>query len=95
MLIRVTWWDIFWGKRNSATNCAVARALKRRLGVDYVSVKMNVISVGRGNVCDYDTPMEVKIFIEGFDSRKFTYAFSFDFPVWNLSRGAGVWLVAA
>ena len=69
--IKVGWTDILLGKRGTAFDCAIARAMKRS-GMDNPEVRPDFIcwnDGGTGQLMWTPTPEPVKEFISTFDSK--------------------------
>ena len=88
MRINVSWDDIRLGKRRSTTECMLALALKRELGIDYVSVGLCDIRLAvDGGYLTLHLPTEIGSKIRFWELFHFTLPFSFDFP--GLAIGLG------
>ena len=79
MKINVTWADIKNGKSGRPTECMVALALKRELGVSYASVGYGDASVSiEGQVTKIYLPLSVQRKIRSWDVLHFASPFSFE-----------------
>ena len=79
MKIKVTWSDIFSGKPGRTTECMVALALKRELGLPYASVGHRIATVARHGRCvSVYLPRAVQQRIRFWDHAGFVLPFSFD-----------------
>jgi hypothetical protein len=79
MKINVTWADIKNGKSGKPTECMVALALKRQLGISYVSVGYRDASVSiDGQFTKIYLPLRVQRKIRSWDVRHFAIPFSFE-----------------
>lgn len=79
MRINVTWADIKNGKSGKPTECMVALALKRELGVSYASVGYDDASVSiEGQVTKIYLPLSVRRKIRSWDVLHFASPFSFE-----------------
>jgi hypothetical protein len=88
MTINVSWDDIRLGKRRSTTECMLALALKRELGIDYVSVGLCDIRLRTdGSYLTLHLPTEIGRKIRFWELFHFTLPFRFDFP--GLAIGLG------
>ena len=88
MRINVTWDDIRAGKSMRPTECMVALALKRELGIDYASVGLGDVRMRiDGRFVTARLPSEVGRKIWFWERFHFMFPFSFDF-------GLGDWLLA-
>jgi hypothetical protein len=88
MRINVSWNDIRLGKRRSTTECMLALALKRELGIDYVSVGLCDIRIRvEGSYLTLHLPNEIGRKIRFWELFHFIFPFSFDFP--GLAIGLG------
>lgn len=88
MKVSITWEDIRAGKSMSPTECMMARALKRELGVDYVSVGLRDVRIRIDE--RYVTlllPAQLSSKIRLWERFHFILPFSFDFP--GLALGLG------
>jgi hypothetical protein len=65
--IQVTQEDIDSGKQSSTDNCAIARALKRQLGIDFISVSGLTVMIGGFY---YESPDDISRFVYDFDKNK-------------------------
>jgi hypothetical protein len=79
MKINVRWSDILDGRLAKTQECMVALALKRELGVDYVSVgyEGGSVLVG-GNLLAFYLPQAVRNKIKFWDHFHFALPFSFE-----------------
>jgi hypothetical protein len=93
MRINVSWGDIRWGKRRSTTECMLALALKRELGIDYVSVGLCDIRIRvDDSFLTLRLPNEIGRKIRLWELFHFTLPFSFDFPGLGIGLcGHNVW----
>jgi hypothetical protein len=88
MKIDVTWHDILAGKSMRTTECMVALALKRELGIGYASVGLRDVRIRiDGRYMTLRLPREVGRKIWYWERFHFVFPFSFDF-------GLGGWLSA-
>jgi len=79
MKINVTWADIKSGKSGKPTECMVALALKRQLGVSYASVGYDDAGVSvAGQFTRIYLPAEVQRKIRSWDILHFAIPFSFE-----------------
>jgi hypothetical protein len=79
MKINVTWADIKSGKSGKPTECMVALALKRELGVSYASVGYRDASVAiDGQFTKIYLPLGVQRKIRSWDVLHFAIPFSFE-----------------
>lgn len=79
MKINVTWADIKKGKSGKPTECMVALALKRELGVSYASVGYRDASVVvEGQFTKIYLPLAVQRKIRSWDVLHFAIPFSFE-----------------
>jgi hypothetical protein len=79
MKINVTWADIKNGKSGKPTECMVALALKRHLGVSYASVGYRDASVSiDGQSTRIYLPVRVQRKIRSWDVLHFAIPFSFE-----------------
>ena len=90
MKINVTWADIKNGKSGKPTECMVALALKRQLGVSYASVGYRDAGVSiDGQFTKIYLPLRVQKKIRSWDVLYLTVPFSFELVVTGfLSRPA-------
>jgi hypothetical protein len=65
--IQVTQEDIDSGKQSSTDNCAIARALKRQLGLNFISVSGLAVMIGGFY---YESPDAISRFVHDFDKDK-------------------------
>ena len=88
MKINITWDDILGGKSMRTTECMVALALKRELGIDYASVGLRDVRMRiDGRYITLRLPREVGRKIWVWERLHFVFPFSFDF-------GLSDWLLA-
>lgn len=79
MKINVTWADIKNGKSGQPTECMVALALKRQLGVSYASVRYRDAGVSiDGQFTKIYLPLSVQKKIRSWDVLHFAIPFSFE-----------------
>jgi hypothetical protein len=88
MKINVTWADIKNGKSGKPTECMVALALKRKLGVSYASVGYRDASVAiDGQFTKIYLPLGVQRKIRSWDVLHFAIPFSFELVVEGFLSG--------
>jgi hypothetical protein len=89
MKINVRWSDIRNGRLARTTECMVALALKRELGVDYASVGYEGGSVlADGKLLVLYLPLAVRKKIKSWDRFHFVLPFSFELTVSGFLTGA-------
>lgn len=80
MQIHVTWKDVFSGKPMRTTECMVALALKRELGIEYASVGLEDVAMKlNGRDLKLRLPKKVSRQIRLWERFHFVFPFSFDF----------------
>lgn len=81
MRVNVAWSDIREGKARSTTECMVASALKRQLGIAYASVGLRDVRVRiDGRYVTLRLPKEVSRKIRFWELFHFVFPFSFEVP---------------
>jgi hypothetical protein len=81
MKVNVTWPDIRAGKAMTSSACMVAVALKRELGIDYVSVGLADARLELdGRFVTVRLPLAVSRKIRFWEKFHFALPFAFDFP---------------
>ena len=91
MKISVTWSDIRNGRSPQTTECMVALALKRQLGVQYASVGCGGGSVlAEGKLLDLYLPLAVRNRIKFWDRFHFVLPFSFELTTQGFLTGTGL-----
>lgn len=94
MKINVTWADIKNGKSGKPTECMVALALKRQLGVCYASVGYGDAGVSvDGQFTKIYLPAEVQRKIRSWDVLHFAIPFSFELVFAGFLSGSAIALV--
>jgi hypothetical protein len=89
MRINVTWADVRIGKTARTTECMVASALKRQLGVGYASVgHSSATLLLDGRYVSVRLPRAVERKIRFWDRFHFVLPFSFELPAFAAVRGA-------
>jgi hypothetical protein len=79
MKIHVTWADVRRGKSARTTECMVALALRRQLGIDYASVGHRTATIVLDGQCvNVYLPREVEKKIRFWDRFHFALPFSFE-----------------
>ena len=91
MKINVTWADIKNGKSGKPTECMVALALKRQLGVSYASVGYRDASVSiGGQVTKIYLPARVQRKIRSWDVLHFAIPFTFELVFSGFLSGSAI-----
>ena len=91
MKISVTWSDIRNGRSARTTECMVALALKRELGVDYASVGYGGGRVlAEGKLLELYLPSAVRNRIKFWDRFHFILPFSFELTTQGFLTGTGL-----
>src|ERR1700730_14234049 len=95
MKINVTWSDIRNGSSARTTECMVALALKRELGVDYASVGYGGGKVlAEGKLLELYLPLAVRNRIKFWDRFHFILPFSFELTTQGFLTGTGLHMPA-
>ena len=96
MKINIRWSDIRNGRSARTTECMVALALKRELGVDYASVGYDGGSVlANGKLLRLYLPLAVRNRIKFWDRFHFVLPFSFDLATSGFLTGTDLQVPAA
>lgn len=91
MKINVTWLDIRNGRSARTTECMVALALKRELGVEYASVGYEGGSVvADGELVALYLPLAVRAKIKFWDRFHLVLPFSFELSTSGFLTGTGL-----